>query len=496
MKKRTGRPGFALVTVIVLSAFLLVSIIGVGTVLTSQLQSQSQQVLSRKALYYAEAALQECFSAACDPNNTTIRTKLLNGTTYTGSWARSGDTGSVLSIIAPDDKQSFTVVKAKPVTVNSNKDFQFIAMAVICDHDISDLSVSDLQNGIGYTVLSRRIVQLGATGLSVPGGMSTFKYGMFAGTGIIQNGNSSYTAPLSSQSDPLYIYAGDSVNMKVTTFTGYVDIAAHNTINIGGGDNTTLAPHSAEMALPPINLAYQQSQFVAFLLGLPPYDGDTTVKQDADGNTYTDAGLYMDTAHHSIAGIINHYIPFQSVNISGYPLYFYTTPAQVSTLWHDLSNRTGYFTSLDNATWQQLVNTFAHTTFYVQDSATSLNATIGSDQYNGVMVIPGSLNYSNGAANAYTTAGVFLCNKNITFNGSGVYQGTFYTQGSFTQNGSTKGFYGSIIAGTGDIRLNGKGTIDLINYASGNLLLEDGFKVGLAAQSGWSETDLSAWTSF
>lgn len=530
MKRLAARRlGFALVSAVVIAAFLMTAVVGVSTILVSQLRSQSQQALSRKALYYAEAALQECFSAACDTGDTTgIRAALVGGDkgnnpppqSYPVLWTctRSGDSGSVLNSIAPGDKQSFTVVQAKPVT----QGYQFIAMAVICDRDISGLTATELQSGSKYTVLARRIVQMGATGLSVPGGTSAFNYGMFAGSGVIQNGSSGYAAPYSTALDPLLIYAGATVDMHTTAFTGFVDVAAHSTVDVNKttnsgtipGTNTTLAPHSAQLTLPSIDLAYWQSQFKAFLTGGPPYDGDTATKLDASGNTYTDADTYMDTKHNGVADLVANYIPATQLVTAPDPTgtydfstFQYATPSEVVQLWSDLSSHSGSFASLyadetDHLTWQQLVKTFAHTVFYVQDSATSLDETIAADkqapcpQYNGVLVCPGTL-YSNcNEAPQYSTAGVFLCNEGITFDGSGTYQGTFYTTKGFRQNGSTKGFYGSIIAGTGNIDLNGSADVTLVNYAAGNLQLEGSFKVGVAAQSSWAEVDLPAWTAF
>lgn len=501
MKKRVG---FALVTAVVISAFLMTAIVGVSTVLVSQLRIQSQAGLSRKALYYAEAALQKYYQDACNEAATAdIRTALLNSPYYysslTSSYSWSSDS-EVVYKIAPGDTQSFTWVKAKQITGG----YQFIAMGVVCNNSISGLAYGTLQaiaNGTGptgYTVLARRAVQLPTSGLSIPQ-YSPFKYGMFAGSGILQTGNSDYSAPGTSPSNVLGVYAGDRVVMKETTFSGCVDVGAHNTVNVKSAYLTS--PHGAQLTLSAVDLAFWRTQFKDFVNGTGVYGGSTTPEGDTS--------RYMDTSDAKVRTAIGKYL-IGKAGGSGEPSgYLYTTPGEVAALWAALSLSTqpgsGPFSlsggGISAAQYTQLNSHFLTTVFYVRDSATSLDATLATEhgtcpQYNGVLVSPGSMLMLSGANTISSTGAVFICEGDITFDGSGDYQGTFYTQGSFTQNGSTKHFSGSIIAGSGSVDLHGSGNISLINYAAGNIQLENGFHVSVTAQSGWREADLSTFSAF
>lgn len=500
MKKRVG---FALVTAVVISAFLMTAIVGVSTVLVSQLRIQSQAGLSRKALYYAEAALQKYYQDACNKAATTdIRTALLNSPYYysslTSSYSSWSSDSEVVYKIAPDDTQSFTWVKAKQITGG----YQFIAMGVVCNNKVSDLGYATLQDiasgtgAAGYTVLARRVVQLPASGLSIPE-YSPFKYGLFAGSVITQHGSSTYKAPESLESDLLGIYAGDYLLMRNTTFSNYVDVGAHNTVIVGSAWKES--PHSAQLTLSPVDLAFWQAQFQDFLSGNGVYSG-------------TDS-THMNTNDLKVKAAIAEYLTGKPVG-SGEPSgYLYTTPGEVAALWAALSSSTqpptqpgsGPFSLSEGGIsadqYAQLRNTFNTTVFYVQDSATVSGASIDEQNvYNGVLVSGGSLSCSTGVHDTISSdllvRPVFISADDLTFNGSGVYQGSFYTSGNFTQNGSIKGLSGSIIAATGSITIDGSAGVSLINYAAGNIQLENGFHVSVTAQSGWREADLSTFSAF
>lgn len=491
MKKRVG---FALVTAVVISAFLMTAIVGVSTVLVSQLRIQSQVGLSRKALYYAEAALQKYYQDACNEAATAdIRTALLNSPYYysslTSSYSWSSDS-EVVYKIAPGDTQSFTWVKAKQITGG----YQFIAMGVVCNNKVSDLGYATLQaiasgtGAAGYTVLARRVVQLPASGLSIPE-YSPFKYGLFAGSVITQHGSSTYKAPESSESDPLGIYAGDYLLMRNTTFSNYVDVGAHNTVIVGSAWQES--PHSAQLTLSPVDLAFWQAQFQNFLNGNGVYSG-------------TDS-THMNTSDLGVRTAIGMYLTGKPVGLGEPSGYLYTTPGEVAALWAALNSSTqpssGPFSGISAAKYAQLHNTFNTTVFYVQDSATVSGASIDEqNEYNGVLVSGGSLSCSSDVHDTISSdplvRPVFISADDLTFNGAGVYQGSFYTSGNFTQNGRIDGLSGSIIAATGSITINGSAGVSLINYAAGNIQLENGFHVSVTAQSGWREADLSTFSAF
>ena len=147
------RRGFALISSIVIASFLLLTVVAVSAMLTSQLRSQSLEGLSRKAFYDAEAAFQNSFSAACNTGDTTgIRSALVGATpvAYDGPAA-----------VVPGDIGSFTWVKAKPVfSAGSLVRYEFVAMGVVCDRSVSGLSSDQLKSGTGYSVLSRRVVKM------------------------------------------------------------------------------------------------------------------------------------------------------------------------------------------------------------------------------------------------------------------------------------------------------------------------------------------------
>lgn len=464
------RQGFALISSIVIASFLLVTVVAVSAMLTSQLRSQSLEGLSRKAFYYAEAALQDSFSAACNTGDATgIRSALL-GTTPV---AYDGPAKMVAG-----DSGSFTWIKAKPVFSGVTVvRYEFVAMGVVCDSSLSGLSSADLKAGIGYSVLSRRVIKmLTAADFDSKDG-NVFQYGLLAGSGIIQNGNSAYHAP----QGPVDLYAGTNITMKTSSFDADIDIYAHGTVKVKSYSGV-LQEHADQVTLPPINLAYWQTQFKAFLDGTAPYNGNPQ---------------YMDMRPQLVKDAVGKYISRKSAT-SGY---LYTTPSEVANLIaalkFDFSDRKDlFFLITDPVVYKQLQDTVSKTVFYVQDSASSLNATIPDRPFSGVLVCPGQLTFDSKSV-FDSTGAVFMSKGNLTFNGSGKFQGTFYTEGTFLHNGSTSELYGSVIALQGDIRFNGASKdTNLVNYAAGNTEAETQFSLTKPIGSGWSEVDLSKFSSF
>lgn len=467
------RRGFALVSAVVISAFLMVAIVGVSAILTSQLRSQAQEGLSRKAFYDAEAALQRAFSAACDTGDTTGIYAALSGATP----ARFESAAAVVA----GDSNSFTWIKAKPVFAGATLlRYEFVAEGVVCDKNVSALSSAQLKAGTGYSVLSRRVIQLQAGADFASKGGNAFDYGLFAGSGIIQNGKSSYHAP----EGPVDVYAGTNINMKTSSFDAGIDIYAHGTVDVKSYSGVK-QEHAEQVTLPPIDLAYWQTQFKAFLNGTAPYDGSDPA--------------HMNTSSPLVRAAIASYLTGKNVTVAGYSGYLYTTAAEVAGLWQALSQPapSGAFGTLTATQYKQLHDTFSKTAFYVQDTASSLNATVPDHAYAGVLVCPGTLSFDGHGGPPYSTGAVFVSKGSLTFNGRGTFQGTFYTEGTFLHNGSTSELYGSVIALQGDIHFNGASKdTNLVNYAAGVTELESEFSLSDKMGSGWSEVDLSTFSGF
>lgn len=468
------RQGFALISSIVIASFLLVTVVAVSAMLTSQLRSQSLEGLSRKAFYYAEAALQDSFSAACNTGDATgIRSALL-GTTPV---AYDGPAKMVAG-----DSGSFTWIKAKPVFSGVTVvRYEFVAMGVVCDSNLSDLSSEELKAGTGYSVLSRRVVEMLTAADFASKEGNAFQYGLFGGSGVIQNGSSAYHAP----EGDVDVYAGTNLTMKTSVFDDNIGVYAKGTAKIKNPDEVRVFQEGApQVTPPPINLAYWQTQFQAFLDGTAPYNGD---------------GVHMDTQP-TDHPLVNSAI--QSIlRPEGAPGFKYVTPANVANLCAALAPAVPdalVWPGVDITIYQQLQSTLARTVFYVQDSASSLNATIPDHPFSGVLVCPGQLTFdAKHGINFDTTGVVFMSKGNLIFNGSGKFQGTFYTEGTFLHNGSTSELYGSVIALQGDIRFNGASKdTNLVNYAAGNTEAESQFSLTKPIGSGWSEVDLSKFSSF
>jgi len=471
------RQGFALLSAILIAAFMLAIVAGIGATLAAQMRAQAQAGVSKEAFYYAEAALQEAFLAACNSaDNPEIRTYLLNPSKASLAWNENGVSVAHVS----SDVRAFTWVKAKVV---SSK-YEFIAEGVVCDRDVHALSATQLGAGTGFNVLARRVITLTASGLSETKQGSVFKYGLFGGGDIAQNGNSDYVGVPSG----IGIYADGNITMNGgTTLTG-INVFAHGTVNVNLVDGTKEA-HARELTVAPIDFVYLQSQFVAFLNGTAPYDGTVVQHMNtSDGKVQTAIGKYLTGK----AGGAEE--PFG---------YLYTTPGEVAALWAALSPATqpatGPFSLLgggiSEAQYTQLHGTFSTTVFYVQDAAGSLKATIPPNDVSGVLVCPGALAFN--AKGSMGSGAVFICEGNLTFDGKGIFVGTFYTDGNaiFTQNGSGT-VKGSILAPNGSITFNGKEEVTLVNFAEGNFELDEHFQAVETLSSGWAEADDGAFKAF
>lgn len=486
------RQGFALISAILIVAFMLAMVAGIGATLTSQMRSQAQAGVSKKAFYYAEAALQEAFLAACNSaDETGIRTYLLNPSNSSLAWNENG----VYASRVVGDARAFTWVKAKPVfTVDDHGHntttvlrYEFIAEGVICD---SALTASQVSSGTGFNVLARRVITLAASGLSVAKQGSVFKYGLFGGGSIAQNGNSNY------KGDPpgINIYSAGNITMNGGTTLTDINVFAHGTVNANVTDGTIEA-HARELTVAPIDFAYWQSQFVAFLKGTSPYDGIIPAGSAV--------GEHMDTSDVKVRTAISKYLIGKASGVEEPFGYLYTTPGEVAALWTALSSvtqpETGPFSlsegGISEDQYAQLHGTFSTTVFYVEDFAGGLNVTIPPSDVRGVLVCPGGMTLNakgNGGAEA-----VFICSGDLTFNGKGFFIGTFYTDGdaAFTQNGSGT-VHGSIIAPNGRITFNGKEDVTLVNFAEGNVELDEQFQSIETMSSGWAEADYGAFKTF
>ena len=222
------RRGFALLSAILIAAFMLAIVTGIGATLASQVRSQAQAGVSKKAFYYAEAALQESFSAACNSADTGIRPRLLGNPepphpVLPQAWP--GQPGQI-----PADIRAFTWVKAKPVFDSGNKllRYELIAEGVVCDRDVSTLSSDELRAGTVFNVLARRVITLAASGLSVSKQGSVFDYGLFAGLNITQNGHSDYQGNPSG----IDIYSDGDISMNGGTTLYGIDVYAHGTVDV------------------------------------------------------------------------------------------------------------------------------------------------------------------------------------------------------------------------------------------------------------------------
>lgn len=479
------RRGFALLSAILIAAFMLAVVTGIGATLISQVRSQAQAGVSKKAFYYAETALQDSFSAACNPADSTgIRAYLLAASQSSLAWNKNG----AYAVPVAGDARAFTWVKAKKIFDSGNKflRYSFVAEGVVCDR--SNLTRALFVAGTGFNVVARRVIELGAGGLSAGDAGSIFNFGVFSGSGMVQKGLATYNAPLG----PVTIYAGTEIDLNNTTLGPGITAIAHDTVDV---KDWTIPPeeHGRQLVAPPIDLAYWQSQFVAFLNGTTPYDGTIP-----SGST---VAQYMDTHIDAVRTAIQYYLTGKPVSVSGYSGYQYTTPLEVANLYAALApaTPTGKFATLTTSQYKDVKDTFFRTVFYVQDSAGSLNATIPDHPYSGVLVCPGTLGFdSKSVIDPPPSGAVFMSKGDLTFNGAGKFQGTFYTEGNFIHTGNTEDFYGSIIALKGNVGLNGGGgqTFNLVNYAANDTELAMHFQAIETIGTGWSEADYLAFTGF
>jgi type II secretory pathway pseudopilin PulG len=480
------RPGFALLAAILIAAFLLAAMAGIGATLTSQVRSQAQAGSSRTAFYGAEAALQHAFLAACNTSDT--------DPTYAGIHAYLAAGSSPLAwqkVVLGSDPRTFTWVKAKPIFGTGKDDstvlrYEFVAEGVVCDRVIT---ASQASAGTGFNVVARRVIKLVASGLSAQDAGSVFNFGMFAGSSISQTGKSAFNGSPRKVS----IYSGGSFTMTSgASSVSNIDVSAHGTITVKGTlTQSSELEHARELTAPVIDLAYWQGQFNAFLGGSQPYDGSDSQNYMNTAALFNGEVSSTDLVKNHIQKILGHPAPASDPTGNKY-----ARPQDVATLCADLAGTapSGALAGMDLSVYQQLQKTLFRTVFYVEDAGL-LNATIPGGDVSGVLVCPGTLTFTTKDVGS---GAVYLSKGDLTFNGSGTIMGTFYTDGSqYTSHGSTPTLVGSIIAPRGSITFDGANKdVTFQNFAFGNTELDEHFQAVEAMSSGWSETDYTAFTTF
>jgi hypothetical protein len=473
---RRKRKGMALITVVLISALLFVSIIGIILKVVPENKIIAARSASQRALSVADAGASQVFfdlrnfgtdeehPNEFDPDSTAPLATSIH-------YLTSGDSGDIIYLInassggiinpsngeyitnpSPPSDESFETSYQAKIKVISND-----TTNKILDVDLYTLgTVTDRANG---NVLARKAIKTSfkidyvkkpipgspgtpgsedTPGYWKPGPPSSIaNYALFSGANISFNGE--------AQSANGDIHACGDIDLgpsksHIRVLNG--DAEAEGGISGKGqvtGD-TYEGDDAPTVVLPKLNIEAYKNLADAFRSGSPPYDGTPVSYTDPDGNVVE---LHYPNINYPIVlGVIQSYLgaPGTSSTLSG-----------INDFYHDLMS--GAFTSLSPG---QLIDlqTYAKSIAYYVEGPVTIS---GQFECIGTLVVDGDLHITGNSQVGdpdYSGAAAILVNGDIwRANGNADLYGLFYSTGSMRGNGTFL-CEGSIIT-LGSIDLNG-----------------------------------------
>lgn len=275
-----------------------------------------------------------------------------------------------------------------------------------------------------------------------------FKYGLFSGTDITFGGG--------AQEVNGDIYAGGDIDLgnspskvRVNGGTAYAVGQISGSGQTTGGD----PPQSGadEIPFPPLDVDYYKGLAYKFKTGEPPYNG-TVITDPVTHVVYT----YPDTSDPIVMTVVQSYLGTGASS----------TIDQIQTFYNDLKNKSGGFAALTVPQWQSLWNNAKSIVYYVNPAPGDGTGTAiinGNFECQGTIVINGDLSI-NGNADIVNDGGLaILVNGDIIrSNGTATLNGLFYATGGLEFGGGNFTCNGSIVT-QDPINITGSYTV---NYQS------------------------------
>lgn len=486
-----NRCGFALISVVVISAVMLTTVVLISVAAQSARKIQTEQVLSQETLYRAEQALQDTVRKL--RTDTAAADTLINSGKY--DVAPVADAGSV-------GLHNYHWVKVRRNTVSGLYEF----MSASIQTRVAVSSLANLSSVPESVVLSRRIVKavLAGEGHSKP---LAFNYSVYSGGTFSVTGGGVMINPGTAGGD---VYAGVSVDLNGKPTLKGVEFYSHGTVGLG---NPTLDPstypsgttaaditHERVTAVPFPDVSQLDAQYQAlfqqFINGSAPFDGSKTADGYPNINSPS-AGVGFLSVKDSVASVLK-----PTSFTSGSSTTWYATLDDANAFYQAVE--TGTLPGLTTAQKADLKAGVNKMVFYVRDSATDPNAVLGqgvsknaakTKEFNmaGTVFCPGAVTINGTTKVLGTEAFALYSIGSITINGEGSAEGAFVTGGELTKNGAWT-FTGSIAA-AGNVTVHGGGGVTLTfkDYNSAVDQSLPGFSSLVAAPSGWSEID---WNAF
>ena len=449
-KQTTGRKGFVLLTVVLVSALLIASSLMFGAQLVAESRITTTDAVFKNALSLAETGV-----------NVTL-SEIKNSASASAAWAQALQDaphqriGSVVPVPSMHGTYKVDVRLVGTATSVPNQSNQYSGTVEIDSTGaIYPPSVSDADMLTSTEFIARRRVQTRATVIwtyvpahvipgtpatdptegtpEVPeeGYWETTAFGM--GYGVFTGGNfSTQGSALEVNGD---IYAGGDANIKKNSIKNG-KVYAHGTL--GGNPPNGSSGGVPTIPYPVIDTAYYRALFTAYVNGTYPYD---TPNNQIPG---TNPAEYYTCTNPA-------YVGNQRAAFGVDALAALTTPVTVDGKTYRVipsSNATAALAYMTNSTAAYFVSGDLHV-----NAQTTLSGTVVVD---GAIVVNGGANINAGTKMpALLATGDFIKN-----NGNATINGLVYTEGNFTGNG-TADIVGALYArGTVSMSGNMKITYD------------------------------------
>jgi len=486
------RKGVALITVVLVAALFLISIIGISAKVTSEKKISVARATSERALTAAESGFSQTLF---DLRNVDIKNNGFDPNSGSDHYLMVDEIENIVKHgvghIVDCGEKAYSSPTAVPYVTYHVKikrlnkgDTEEWDPGTGSDGD-RDIYVQVYSLGTVYRdstkaeVLARRVITSECEiiyhkknkSVSTPSTSPVFDYGVFSGDDINFNGN--------AQEVDGDIFADGGINLgnspsKVRVNGG--EAYAHGQIT-GKGKTTDGNPQSgvSEIPFPQLNIDYYKDLAYKFKTGQAPYDGNTTG--------------YPNTSDGIVAGIIQGYLGSDNTG---------NTVDEIQTFYSDLMAGTGGFTALTPTQLNDLQTNAKSIVYFVNPSpgdGTGTATINGTFECQGTIVINGNLSINGGAEIDNGGGLAILVNGNIDrANGNATLNGLFYATGGITGNG-TFTCNGSIV--THDpIDLNGAFTVtyqsmtDMPNLdidGSNSSTIANNIKKAEQTESSWKE---------
>jgi hypothetical protein len=457
------RKGMALITVVLISALLFVSIIGITLKVVPENKIIAARSASQRALEAAETGLSQ---VAFDIRNTHFEKEppIIEPTGLFFHYLKINEVGnipklsigSVISSFSEGDYiyssgPPYVRYKVKIIKIGGYVNPSWTPTAVI-DKPINirvyvlGTVYKDSSTSLS-SVLARRIISADYEVFfkqeSTP---VVFNYALFSGGKIDFTGSSDVDIAGNIFANGKIKFVGDCNFSQFGDPLADSSIFAHEGVSGSGlsGDYDIPDDPPPEIPFPQLNLTYYQDLAYKFKIGEPPYNGTVVTDPDTGDVLYT----YPDTSELIVMAVVQSYLGTGASS----------TIDQIQNFYNDLKNKSGGFTPLTVPQWQSLLNNVKSIVYYIDG-----DAKIKNDFYcEGVIVISGKL-VIEGSGNV--NPGVSIPNLSLLVEGdiqinNNVAQlnGLIYTEGHL------------IIAGGSEISVTGslvsKNNISLNNIAS------------------------------